>query len=244
MNAVVLAGGLEGGGTEGASRAMEDVHGRPFLEYIVDYLRFQTIDEIVICLADQGDEVREYFEEGERWDVALRYIVDEDGSLGSAGAVREAADMIRGAFLVVDAAYYLDANLQELMVHHAGHKSRDWDTMATIAIANIDDAGEFPVVERDTKGRIVGFGSPQPASDGSWWVSTGVYVFQPEILELIPDDGPSEVQDDLFPAVLEDGRRLYGFPVKGFLADVRTDEGIERLVQEMEDKQRSGVAPV
>ena len=74
--------------------------------------------------------------------------------------------------------------------------------------------------------RIVGFQEkPPPQMCVSNLVSTGLYVLEPDVLDLIPRDRQVDFAKDVFPVVLESGKPLYGYRAKGFWVDIGSVEG-------------------
>jgi mannose-1-phosphate guanylyltransferase/phosphomannomutase len=55
-------------------------------------------------------------------------------------------------------------------------------------------------------------------------INTGIYVLEPEIFDFIPTDGASDFSGEVFPAVLEAGRPIFGCVSEGYWEDVGTIE--------------------
>jgi NDP-sugar pyrophosphorylase family protein len=90
--AVILAGGL---GTRlrpityTYPKSMIDVNGRPFLEYLIKYLKGYGYEDILLLVGYKWEMIEEYFGDGSKFGVNLSYSV-EDEPLGTGGAIKNA----------------------------------------------------------------------------------------------------------------------------------------------------------
>src|SRR5579863_2096343 len=103
MQAVILAGGL---GTrlrpitERIPKPMVEVGGRPFLEYIIQHLQKYDFRKVLVLLSYLGEHIQEHFGDGSRFGVDIEYSW-EPSPLGTAGAIRNAKDLLDAEFLVI-----------------------------------------------------------------------------------------------------------------------------------------------
>src|SRR3990172_13138339 len=110
MQAVILAGGL---GTrlrpitETIPKAMAPVRGRPFLEYQLDVLAGNGIDNVIICLGYLGHMIEDHFGDGRRFGVSIRYGYERGRLLGTAGAIKNVEGQLKDAFFVLYGDSYL-----------------------------------------------------------------------------------------------------------------------------------------
>lgn len=110
MQAVILAGGL---GTrlrpltDGVPKAMVMVHGKPFLEYQIRLLLNGGITSLVLCIGHLGKRIREYFGDGGKFGVDIRYSDDGDRLLGTAGALKRAEPLLADDFFLIYGDSYL-----------------------------------------------------------------------------------------------------------------------------------------
>lgn len=124
MQAVILAGGL---GTRlrpvtnTVPKSMAPVCGRPFLEYQLDALAGNGIDDVVVCLGHLGHMIEGYFGNGRRFGVSIRYGYERDGLLGTAGAIKNAEDLLSETFFVMYGDTYPILDFQRVMQHFLRH---------------------------------------------------------------------------------------------------------------------------
>jgi mannose-1-phosphate guanylyltransferase len=229
MKTLILAGGL---GTRlqaivaDRPKPMAEVKGKPFLEYQIAALRAQGFAEIVLCVGYRAEQIQEYFGDGRRWDVHIEYAVEKE-LLGTAGAIRNAAPLITGTFLVWNGDSYLELDLAALVHFHRQRRSSDSRTLGSIATVRVEDATAYGTLELDKEGRILAFREKSHA--GAGYINGGVYVLEPDILAFIPAGRPVSLERETFPLALASGWHLYGYPVQGFFVDIGTPEGYERF---------------
>jgi len=91
--AAVLAGGLATRmlpRTLTTPKAMLDVAGRPFVDWQLEKLAACGFDDVVLCVAHLGEQIRDHVGDGARFGVRVRYSVEGKDLLGTAGALRAA----------------------------------------------------------------------------------------------------------------------------------------------------------
>ena len=218
LQAVVMAGG-EGSRlrplTSNMPKPMLPVANRPLMEHILVLLKQHGITDVVATVQFLSSVIRSYFGDGSDLDVSLAYSTEEV-PLGTAGSVLNARDLLSGTFLVISGDALTDVDLTKVV---RWHKERD--ASATIVLKPMNDPLEFGVVMTDAGGRVERFlEKPSWGQVFSDRVNTGIYVVEPEVLDLIPDDQPFDFSAELFPAMLEKGMPIYGYPTDAYWTDV------------------------
>ena len=142
--------------------------------------------------------------------------VTEESPLGTAGSVKNARSLLNRTFLVVSGDALTDIDLRAATDFH-----KERGAMATIVLKKVPNPLEFGLVITSEDGRIERFlEKPGWGEVFSDTINTGIYVMEPEVLNLIPDDRPYDFSKDLFPQMLENGFPLYGFVADGYWTDV------------------------
>ena len=103
MQIVILAGGLATRLrplTEKMPKSMVLVEGKPFMEYQIELLKGQGVTDIVMCIGYLGEKIKDYFQDGERFGVRIRYSEEKDRLLGTAGAIKNAEPLLAEHFFV------------------------------------------------------------------------------------------------------------------------------------------------
>lgn len=221
MKALILAGGL---GTRLRPltyrwpKPLLPVANRPHLEHIFDLLAAHGVREVVLLtsymLGAFDAAIRRAAERGLEVEVAV-----EDQPLGTAGAVRNAAELVAGeTFFVVNGDILTDADLGELVGLH-----RRRDAVATLLLTPVEDPSAFGVVPTDEHGRVLGFIEKPPRDQApSNLINAGVYVFEPEVLERIPAGEVFSAERELFPGMVQAGMRMFAFHLGSYWLDIGT----------------------
>ena len=237
LEAMILCGGL---GTRlrpvvpDVPKCLAPVGGWPFLEYLLCQLRSFGVRKVILCVGYRSEQMAEYFETGERWDVTLMYSVERQ-LLGTAGALKSAESLIsHSPFLALNGDSILEADIPTMIDFHHGRNA-----LATIALARAPVNGRYGSVQTDPQGYVTEFfekknpanGSPA-GEPGHRRINGGLYVFDREIFSLIPHAPPPvSLEEEVFPHL--SGRRICGFPVDGYFVDIGVPEDYATAQQEI-----------
>ena len=219
MRAVLMAGGS---GTRlrpltcDLPKPMVPILNRPIAEHIINLLKRHNITEIVATLHYLPDSMRDYFQDGSDFGVQMTYAVEEDQPLGTAGCVKNIAELLDDTFLVISGDSITDFDLQAAIDFHRSKKSK-----ATLILTRVPNPIEFGVVITDEEGRINRFlEKPSTSEIFSDTVNTGTYILEPEVLEYLPVNQECDFSKELFPLLLEKGEPMYGYVAQGYWCDV------------------------
>lgn len=219
MRAVLMAGG-EGTRlrplTCDLPKPMVPILNRPIAEHILNLLRRHNITDVIATLFYLPDVFRDYFQDGFDFGIKLTYAVEEDLALGTAGCVKNVAPLLNETFLVISADSLTDFDLSAAIAFHRQRNSK-----ATLVLTRVPNPMEFGVVMTDRNGRIQRF-LEKPASSEifSDTVNTGIYILEPDTLNYLPSQAPTDFSMDLFPLLLEQGYPMYGYVAEGYWRDI------------------------
>lgn len=235
MKAVIMAGG-EGTRlrplTSNTPKPLLPVVNRPMMEHILGLLKKHGFEEIVVTVAYRANSIRTYFADGSEFGVKIVYATEET-PLGTAGSVRNAMAQLDETFLVISGDVITDMDLTAVVDFH-----RSKGAMATIGLKAMDNPLEFGIVITRDDGSIERFlEKPTWGQVFSDTINTGVYVLEPQIFEYIAPDASSDFSGDVFPALLEAGKPLFGYVTDGYWEDVGTLEAYVRAQHDVLDEQ-------
>ncbi|NJM64935.1 MAG: NTP transferase domain-containing protein [Acaryochloris sp. RU_4_1] len=219
MRAVLMAGG-EGTRlrplTCDLPKPMVPILNRPIAEHIVNLLKQHQIHEIIATLYYLPDVMRDYFRDGSDFGVQMTYGIEEEQALGTAGCVKNISALLTDTFLVISGDCITDFDLTAALHFHHAHHSK-----ATIVLARVPNPMEFGVVITDPQQRICRFlEKPSTSEVFSDTVNTGIYILEPEVLDYLPSDQPTDFSKDLFPLLLEKNEPMFGYVAEGYWCDV------------------------
>lgn len=198
-------------------KPMVPIANLPTMQHNLELLAKYGFTEVCANIHYHPEQIENYFGDGESFGVSLYYSYEEVLQ-GTAGGVKKMATEIlpvNKAFLVLSSDALTDINLERLVAFHKEKKA-----LMTIALAEVNDVSEFGVVVTDENGRIIGFQEkPKPTEAKSNKVNAGIYVLEPEILDMIPD-GPFDFGKQLLPRLAAEGAAIYGYPMVEYWSDV------------------------
>jgi len=206
MKAVVLVGG-QGSRlrpvTYDIPKALVPLRNRPFMGYMLDFLRRGGLSGAVLSLGYLPDPIQAYLCGKQDLDeFSVDYAV-EDRALGTAGGIKNAEEYLDGETLVVvngDVLTGMDLAMA-IQVH------KESDALATITLTSVEDPTAYGLVEVDHEMLVHRF-IEKPAADEvtTNLVNAGVYVLEPEVLEMIPAGREVSIEREIFPELQDSGR--------------------------------------
>jgi NDP-sugar pyrophosphorylase family protein len=217
--AMVLAAGL---GTrlrpltDLISKPMAPIVNKPVMEHIVELLATHGFSEIVCNLHWYPEAIKDYFGDGSKWNVNITYSYEPE-LLGTAGGVKKVEAFFEGrSFLILSGDALTDIDLAGLMDFH-----RKKGGISTLALTEVDDPSQYGVVLTDNESRITGFQEkPLMGEAKSRLANSGIYVFEPEIFNIIPQNSFYDFGRDLFPKLLSGMTPYYGYKHGNYWNDV------------------------
>jgi mannose-1-phosphate guanylyltransferase len=190
---------------------------RPFISYMLEWLREHGIDDVIMSCGFLATSVRNVLGDGSGVGVRLRFIEEPDPR-GTAGAVKLAAPMLDERFLMLNGDVLTDIDLTAQIAQHEQTGAR-----ATLALVPVSDPTAYGVVVLREDRSVSDF-VEKPGSDnvGSNLISAGAYVLEREILDLVAPDRNVSIEREVWPLLVGEG--LYGFPSEGYWLDIGTPQ--------------------
>lgn len=196
----------------------------PHVERQLEWLASHGVEEVVLSMGYLPDAFHRHFRHDRLGhdvfgNIILRYAV-EDEPLGTAGAIRFAADAITERFVVCNGDVLTDLDLGAMVRFHDAHGAT-----ATISLTQVDDPSAFGVVPTNDDGSVIAFvEKPAPGKAPSNWINAGTYVMEPEFLERIPPRLNVSVERETFPRMLAQPGLLFGYKSDAYWLDIGTPE--------------------
>jgi mannose-1-phosphate guanylyltransferase len=220
MQALVLAGG-EGTRlrplTLSVPKPVMPLAGRPFLTYMLDWLRRHGVDDVVLSCGFMSDSVEAVL--GDIYGgMRLRYV-HEDEPLGTAGPVRLALDedVLEDRLLVLNGDVLTDIDLSAEIEQHERTNAR-----VTLALTAVDDTSSYGVVPIDEENRVKAFLEKSEGPAPTNRINAGAYVIDRSVIEDIEPGRAVSFEREVFPALV--GAGLYGYLADAYWIDIGTPE--------------------
>jgi mannose-1-phosphate guanylyltransferase/phosphomannomutase len=193
---------------------------RPLLWYLIMRVRQAGIHEIAINLHYRGEQIRSWLGRGEHLGVEVTYS-EEAELLGSAGGVQR----IRHFFgddpvLIVHGDILFDVDLSAVIQYHFSRSAQ-----ATLVLHPAHHRYSYGKIKVNAQGQIAQFVdqcAPWVAGPHIETVFTGVQVLDPQVLNAIPTAGVAALTTDVYPDLLTNASRFYGYLMQGYWSDIGT----------------------
>ncbi len=216
--AVIMAGGF---GTRlrpltmTIPKPMVPILNIPMVHHIVNLLKTHNITEIVSVLYFQPEVITNHFGDGSHFGVEMQYV-QAHADYGTAGAVKNAYEYLDKRFIIISGDVLTDFDLTKAIEFHIENKSK-----ATILLTRVPSPLQYGIVMTDKDGKITRFlEKPSWGEVFSDTINTGIYILEPEVLDLIPYQEEYDFSKDLFPEMLRLKMPLYGYVAEGYWKDV------------------------
>lgn len=192
---------------------------KPVMEFLVELLRQHGFDQIMVNVSHLANEIENYFRDGQRFGVEIGYsfegrIVDGElvgEAIGSAGGMKRIQDFnpfFDDTFVVLCGDALIDLDLTEAVRWH-----KEKGSIATIVMKSVprEEVSSYGVIVTDETGRVKQFQEKPSVEEAiSTNINTGIYIFEPEVLNYIPSGKEYDIGGELFPQLVEMGAPFYG----------------------------------
>ncbi len=216
--AVIMAGGF---GTRlrpltmNLPKPMVPILNVPMMEHIVELLKKHKIKDIVSVLYFQPEIITSHFEDGSKFGINMNYVMAQ-ADYGTAGAVKNAYEHLDSRFIIISGDVLTDFDISKAIDFHIEKGSK-----ATILLTRVTKPLQYGIVMTDDDSRITRFlEKPSWGQVFSDTINTGIYILEPEVLDLIPYQQEFDFSKDLFPEMLRRDMPLYGYISEGYWRDV------------------------
>ena len=209
--------------TANRPKPMVPVLGRPVIDYVKDAMVASGLSEIIVTTGYQGDQLVEHVS---TWDIPSR-VNQESTPMGTAGSVRLLSDELQETFVVGSGDSVASFDISDLLKSHRASGAK-----VTMALWRVDDPTEFGIVglakenqgnidSSLSEGYITDFKEKPTAEEAfSNLINAGLYIIEPEVMEIVPVGEKYDFSKQLFPDILSRGWPMYAKIVNGIWFDV------------------------
>ncbi|WP_013324318.1 sugar phosphate nucleotidyltransferase [Gloeothece verrucosa] len=203
---------------------------KPVMEFLLELLRQHGFDQIMVNVSHLAEEIESYFRDGQRFGVQIGYscegYIGEDGklvgeALGSAGGIKRIQDFnpfFDETFVVLCGDALIDLDLTAAVKWH-----KEKGSIATVITKTVskEEVSSYGVVVSDQEGRIKSFQEKPSVEEAlSTEINTGIYIFEPEVIDFIPPNQKYDIGGELFPKLVEKGAPFYALNMEFEWVDI------------------------
>jgi histidinol-phosphate phosphatase family protein len=232
MKVVIIAGGV---GTrlleiaQNLPKPMLPINGKPILDYQIELAKRYGLKDILILTGHLGERIENYFGDGRRWGVKIRYF-HESKPLGTAGAVKRIERHLKKDFFVFYGDTIMDIALDKMLRFHRRHKG-----LGTLCLHPNDHPFDSDLLTVDDHKQITQF-YPKPRDNQSCYrnlVNAGLYILSPKLLKHIPEAECSDFGKNIFPRALTGVGKLFGYISAEYIKDMGTPDRYEKVAADV-----------
>lgn len=228
MQAIILAGGF---GTRLRSvltnvpKPMAPIRNKPFLAYLLDYLKSQSITEVILSVHYLREQIQAYF--GKEYNgLTVNYAI-EDQPLGTGGAIAHALNQfaITQPLFILNGDTFLKLDYRAMHAQHQKHRP-----LITMALRKITDCSRYGTVLVENN-QVIGFKDQGGAHPGL--INAGVYLLHPSIFSTFNMPTQFSIEKDfLFPHAA--ALKPEAFIVDDYFIDIGIPEDYARANTELD----------
>jgi NDP-sugar pyrophosphorylase family protein len=182
MQIVILCGGLAtrlGDLAKGIPKSMIQINGKPFLEYQIENLKKHRIKDIVLCVGHLFEQIKNYFDDGKKFGVNIKYSYDREKPLGPIGAVKNAVSLLEDIFFIMYGDSYLNVNFRKVYSYFIQHNKLG----LMVVYKNFDKYDKSNLIVKNNM--VVSYGEKERTQD-MIYIDYGASVLRKKALDLIP----------------------------------------------------------
>ena len=197
-------------------KPMAPVKGRPFVEWIVRWLKAQGVRDVILSTGFRAELVEKHFSTTPVSEMNVRCITEPE-PMGTGGGLAHAAAECGGsppAWLVLNGDSLIFADVAAITESLGG-------ASGVIVTRAVSDTSRYGSVRADNTGRITAFEEKQP---GAGQINAGVYLLRHEVLADFPEARPLSLERGVFPGLLGHSGGLMAHRVKAAFLDIGTPE--------------------
>ena len=184
MQAIIMAGGK---GTRLASvtknipKPMVPIEGKPLLEYQIENLKENGVQNIILIIGHLGDVIKDYFGDGTEFGIHISYYVEET-PLGTAGALAKIKDRLENTFFLIFGDLFININYNRFLKFHQEKKA-----LITLFAHPNSHPYDSDIVITDNNDRVTGWSYKKDirTEDYKNLVNAGLYVLEKEVVDSI-----------------------------------------------------------
>ncbi|MFA5462070.1 MAG: nucleotidyltransferase family protein [Sulfurimonas sp.] len=207
--------------TENTPKPMLKVGDKPILQTIVEKFVEYGYTNIVMCVNYKSHVIQNYFGDGSEFGVIIEYIFEEQ-RMGTAGALSLLKEKPNEAFFVMNGDLIANINFEHFHDYHMASDAmgtmcvREYDFQVPYGVVNIENSKILSIEEKPTH---------------KFFVSAGIYMLSPKILEYIPENQFYDMPT-LFEKLISESKNVVSFPLREYWLDIGRIEEFERANQE------------
>jgi len=200
-------------------KSMALIGGMPFLQLLIERLRCQGVDDVILGTGYMAEKIESYFGSGNKLAMRIRYSREPE-PLGTGGALKLAEPLISDPVLVLNGDSYVEWSLVPMLELF---RAKDADLL--IVVQAVADVARYGSVALDHDGRVTDF-IEKGIRAGPGLINAGVCLLRKQIVRELPAGTAISLEREVFPRLLDRG--VYGLVCTGLFIDIGIPDDLKR----------------
>lgn len=207
--------------TDNTPKPLLKVAGKPIIEHNIDRLITYGVDDFWISINYLGNQLKEYFQDGESKGVQIDYVTEKK-PLGTVGAARTINNLKHNAVLITNSDILTNLDYEDFYQDFVRS-----DADLSVVTIPYEVLIPYAVLETDN-GRVKSF-KEKPTY--TYYSNGGIYLVKKELLNLIPENEFYNATD-LMEQLIKGGKKVKSYPLRGYWLDIGKHEDFQKAQED------------
>jgi len=230
MQLIILCGGLATRLrpiSKNIPKSMIMIKGKPFLWHQLELVKKHDIYDVILCVGYLANQIKDYFKDGKEIGMNIKYS-EEKEPLGTAGALKNAEQLLDEEFLVINGDSYLMFDYNKIINYF---KNKNKLALMVIYKNNNKYDNSNVSINKD----LIKQYNRKTQTPEMIYIDAGLNIFKKEVLKLIPVN-TKIMLDDIFEKLIEQ-KQLMAYETFQRFYEIGSFEGLKEFEKLIEDKQ-------
>lgn len=230
MQAIILVGGkgtrLRSITGDNLPKPLIQLDNQTLLDYLIYHAKINGCNNIIVCTGYLGDQISEHIK---KRDYGIPVLISQETKpLGTAGVLPLIKNDLEEIFFILYGDVYTTINLKKMLIFHK-QKTSD----VTLAVHTSDHPQDSTVVAIDKKSQVLQFIEKPGASWEQYGnlTTTPLYIVKKDVLHFIPRDAEVDFARDIFPKMLTEKKKLFGYATDEYAKDIGTPDRYNKVLR-------------
>lgn len=195
-------------------KPMAEINCRPFLDILIDFVASFGFRHFILCVGYRANIIENYFQR-KRGNLDIEFS-KEQKHLDTGGAIKNAEAYIKSnPFLVMNGDSFCKIDLRDFVRFHQSKNA-----LFSMVVAKTINNKDYGAIALDDSQRIIKFSKRVKSDRRDGFINAGIYLFQRQVLSLMPAGKSFSLERNFFPAFVNKG--AYGYITEAQLIDIGT----------------------
>lgn len=234
MQVVILAGGK---GTrlkqytENIPKPMVKIFDKTMLEYQFDNLKKYGLTDIVISIGHLGHKIKEYYKDGSKFGVSIKYINEEE-PMGTGGALYYLKNIIKDDFILLFGDIFLNIDWDRFIKFHEKNKG-----IGTFLVHPNNHPYDSDLIYKDSNNKITSINFKNTKRDlYNNLVKSGVHILSPDIFKYVKFLKKQDFEKQIICNAIENEEKFFAYKTSEYVKDMGTINRLQQLEQDLKNK--------